>query len=477
MKNISRLVLPMLMIMTETAQATDQVAGKEVFYTSPNKVRERCIALPPMPGASYPDTQQTQAHELCSLDFYDSNVALCPKLVSTSPGTFVYNLSDSEYQDRQQGFEKEICPQGHIVTDKADGPPAAFKITMNGRQTSGTFSPSSLLYYHFSRYFETGIHVPVAVWRSMDRKTHAQRVTHKGLQHSAGKSSLKMNHAAWQLLDQAEQKPESYPETSELFTSDRSQIYGVMLHIKGRRYHAEVNSSRRSGWGEGQSRDFQNTAPFQALRSGKPLIEAIQEGRKRAAEDPTLQKAMAKGFGDEQMAYWMQDLTEITLLDYIFRQQDRIGNIDYVNYWHWIDGEQVIYSENKPENVDGKLLKLRRTWLNDNDAGVKKLYANFTKRTQMLEKLRHYNPKTYIRLMKLDQDLKQQGPLFKYLKESFGLTTAQFNRTVQAIHDAAAIIRSTCEAGKLRFDLDPDVFFRTGNVPEQRLSCGVANEA
>ncbi|WP_439135618.1 hypothetical protein [Pseudomaricurvus sp.] len=473
MRHAKLLILPMLMTMG-TAQATDQVSGTETVYTSPNRVQERCVVLSPMPGAHYPEEQQAQASALCKLDFYDTNVALCPKLVSTSPGTFIYELSDGPYQQKQAAFEQEVCPQGHIVTSKADGPPASFKVTMNGKHTSGSFSQSSLLYYHMSRYLDAGIHVPVAVWRSMDRKAHAQRVTHKGLQHSAEKSSLKMNHAAWQVLDRAEQDPESYAETSELFTADRSQIYGVMLHIKGKRYHAEVNSSRRSGWGEGQNRDFQKTAPFQALRSDKPLAEAIQEGRAKATKDPTLKKAMSKGFSDEQIAYWMQDLTEITLLDYIFRQQDRIGNIDYVNYWHWIENDQVMYSEHKPNESDAT--RLRRTWLNDNDAGVKRLYANFTKRTQMLEKIRHYNPKTYTRLMSLDKDLKEQGPLFLHLKNTFGLTTAQFNRTVQAIHDAAAIIRSTCEAGKLRFDLDPDTFFRTGNSSEQKIACGETHE-
>ena len=48
---------------------------------------------------------------------------------------------------------------------------------------------------------------------------------------------------------------------------------------------------------------------------------------------------------------------------------------------------------------------LRRTNLNDNDAGGRVAYANFAKTTQMLEKLRHFDGKVYERLVALDRDL------------------------------------------------------------------------
>lgn len=45
------------------------------------------------------------------------------------------------------------------------------------------------------------------------------------------------------------------------------------MHPEGRRYGDEVIGSRQSGWGEGQSRDFQQTAPFVALASERPPAE------------------------------------------------------------------------------------------------------------------------------------------------------------------------------------------------------------
>jgi len=132
---------------------------------------------------------------------------------------------------------------------------------------------------------------------------------------------------------------------------------------------------------------------------------------------------MQGGVTKEQMAYWMQDLTDITLLDYIFSQQDRIGNIDFVPYWHWVEDGKVRMAKaddgDRPAAAhDAKLI--RRTWLNDNDAGGKVKYANFTKKTGMLEKIRHYNPETYRRLIALDKDLKAKGKLYAYLRDTFG---------------------------------------------------------
>jgi len=464
----------LLALITFTAAATDKVAGDRHTFSSPNGVTETCVALAKVPGGVYSDEDKVKEKALCAIDIYDRHVAVCPKLKSTSPGTFVYELTKGPFAGDQKGFEAKVCPRGDIVVPEADGPPAGFKVTMNAKGTSGTFATASLLYYHFARYLDASIHVSVSVYRSIDRKAHEQRVTRRGLDLSAGKKSLTMNHAAWQELEQVEKNPDAYAETDELFTADRTRIYGVLLHVHGKRYGPELNGTRKSGWGEGQNRDFQETAPFLALRSEKPLEEAIAEGLAKAQRDPALKKAMKDGVSKEQMAYWMQDLTEITLLDYIFSQQDRVGNIDYVPYWHWVDGDKVRVAkadgDNPPaEAHDAKLI--RRTWLNDNDAGGKVKYANFTKKTGMLEKIRHYNPETYRRLIALDKDLKAKGELYAYLRDTFGLTEAQLNQGIQATHEAVEILRSTCKAGKLRFDLDPDAFLTTGKAVAQKIDC------
>jgi hypothetical protein len=459
--------------MSGTAAGSSAVEGGVTRLMSPDGVEERCVVLTRMPGAVYRDAELREEAALCAIDFYRGTHALCPKLFSTSPATLVHDLRGGAYAGQVERFEREICPRGHVVAREAADVPVSFKMSVNTRETSATFANASLIYYHYARYFDAAIHVPAAVLRTMDRVEHRKRVSAAGARESAGRPALRMNHAAWTTLAQAELQPGSYTPADELFTADRRAVYGVMLHPRGRQYGEEFNGSRRSGWGDGQSRDFQETAPFVALRSGQPLAGAIEEGLRRgyaAASIPAAARA-------PQMVFWMRDLVDITLLDFLFGQQDRIGNIDYLTYWHWVEGGQVrrmpAQGAHFPDELAAFAPKLiKRTELGDNDAGVRLSYLNFTQRTGMLEALRHYNAATYAKLMALDQDFTVNGPLWSYTRDSFGLSEAEFRRIAGNVRDAAAILRAACRAGRLRFDLEPEAFLRDGTVAERSVECG-----
>jgi len=470
-------VLPALVLALAglAADASSEVRGRSTSFESPGGAREQCVALEHMPGGAYSQADADKEAEFCAIDFYGSTHALCPKVFSTSPGTLIYDLRGGRYDGRPEAFEREACGVGSVHKDAAAGEPISLKMSVNTRETSATFANSSLIYYHFSRYFRSTVHVPVAVFRSMDRAVHSRRVTLRGVGLSEGRSSLRMNHAAWRALESAERVPSSYKPTSELFTAD-GLVYGVMLHPSGRRYSEEINGTRKSGWGEGQSRDFQETAPFRALRSDNALAAAIEEGRRTALGDPVLAKATGRDATAEQMVFWMSDLIDITLLDFIFSQQDRIGNIDYLPYWYWIEDGQVhrrpAPGKTPPEDLAAKTpVYLKRTELGDNDAGVRLTYANFTKRTGMLEKLRHYRADAYRQLMRLDRDFREQGPLHGYVRSSFGLSDREFAQVVSNTAQAAEILRMSCKAGRLRFDVDPVQFLLKGDVRPEEVDC------
>jgi hypothetical protein len=458
------------------AASDDRVAGQTTLFSSPNGQKEACVALEHIPGGEYADADVETERAFCEVNFYDGNHALCPKVFSTSPGTLVYDISKGSFAGRPEAFEREQCATSSPVKRGAVGEPLSFKMTMNARKTSATFSVASLLYYHFSRYFDAEIHVPVSVYRSMDKAVHASRVNKPGFRLSAKRRGAAMNHAGWTVMQQALKQPSSYLATGELFTPDRQQVFGVLLHPAGDRYSAEFNGTRESGWGVGQNEDFQRTAPFTALRTDKPLLEAIDEGVDKASRNRKLHQAMRHGVSPQQMVFWMQELTEITLLDFIFSQQDRIGNIDYLNYWYWVDDGEVKRRPSSGRTVPTDIaafqpIKLRRTQLNDNDAGGRLPYANFTKKTGMLEKIRHYSADTYRRLIALDKDLAAQGPIYQYLRDTFPLSERQRNQIVVNTGLAAGILRDSCRAGRLRFDLDPEEFFAAGKAIAQPLDC------
>ncbi len=452
------------------------VLGHVTSFESPHGIHEQCVALTPMPDGVYTEADRRVEKDYCGMDFYQNTTALCPKLSSTSPGTLVYRITHGQYARDQKGFEQSVCPHGKIVVKTADGPPVSYKTTMNDKETSGTFSTSSLLYYHFSRYFNTATHVPASVYRSMDKNSHLQRVSEPGLRLSSGKHSSKMEHAGWKIMASAEKNPASYHPPGELFTSDRKQIYGALVSPKGRRYGAEVNGTRESGWGLGQYRDFEKTAAFQALSSGQSLHQAVQHGLHNASKDSSLRHAMGAHINPEQIAFWMQEVSEIALLDYIFSQQDRIGNIDYLEYWYWKqDGKlqhKPAHGKHAPADIaSSNPIRLKRSQLNDNDAGGRKSYANFTKKAGWLEKFRHINGDTYQRLITLAKDFKSKGKRYQYLSQTFGLTDSQLKQTVDNTLLAASILENSCKTGKLKLDLDAEYYFLHGEGAEIKQSC------
>ncbi len=457
-----------------TAQAA--AAGTTITYRSPHGLEERCVILGRMPGAVYSDADRAEEDAFCRIDFYAGGHALCPKVFSTSPGTLIYDISRGPFAHRPEVFESKQCAKSGAIKRGAIGEPVAYKTTMNDAQTSATFSTAALLYYHFSRYFDADVHVPVSVYRSMDKDAHLERITRHGFTLSAQHKGRALNHAGWQIMQKALQHPASYRATDELFTADRQQIHGVLLHPQGDRYGPAVNGTRESGWGVGQNNDFQQTAPFLALRSDRPLGKAIDEGIHTAADNATLRQAMRNGVSPEQMVYWMKEITEITLLDYIFSQQDRIGNIDYLSYWYWHEGSGIrripAGGTRVPDAIAGHHpIRLKRSQLNDNDAGGRVQYANFAKKTRMLEKIRHFDADTYQRLIRLADNFAAQGELYAYVRDSFGLSPPQLQQLVNNTAQAADILRTGCRAGKLRFDLDPEGFLATGDTTAHKVDC------
>jgi hypothetical protein len=466
--------MAVLAFAVQPALGSSEVRGSIAEFVSPEGARERCVALAHMPDGAYTEADRAKETEFCAIDFHGDSHAICPKVFSTSPGTLIYRLAGGSFAGNRAGFEREACG-GNLNRSSAGSEPISYKMSVNTRESSATFANSSLIYYHFARYFRATAHVPVAVFRSVDRQEHSRRVSARGVELSAGRAALKMNHAAWQALLAAEKEPSVYRPTEELFTPD-GLIYGVMLHPTGKRYSEEMNGTRQSGWGDGQNQDFQETAPFRALRSDKPLLAAIEEGRRIAFRNPKLAKATGNDATPVQMVFWMSDLVDITLLDFIFSQQDRIGNIDYLTDWVWVENSmlksQLATAATPPDDIAARRpVRLTRTELGDNDAGVRVTYVNYAKRTGMLEKLRHYRAVAYRQLMRLDHDFGERGPLHEYVRTTFGLSEREFAQVVANTSAAAAILRESCRAGRLRFDIDPVEFLARSDVPPKELDC------
>jgi hypothetical protein len=408
----------------------------------------RCNALPPL-EEPLSDADVAAEHQFCNIDFDGDSIALCPKNWSTSPAALVYDLAGSDWQGRSATFESEVCPRGGSARESATRELAFFKSSLNGSDTSGTFAPASLLYYHLSRYLQTRVQIPVAVPVSVAISPYRERIVAPGLRYSAG-GRTKMLHAGWLELDRALGEPATYRHRRELFDTEGSRLWGVLLMENGHRYGPELNGTRASGWGEGQNRDFQRTAPFIALRSDNTLDKAITRGLLEARRDPDMAPALPAGTAPAQIAWWMHELTEIVLLDYILGQQDRIGNIDYLQRWVWLEEGALRLSV---QRGPAQARQLRVSVLNDNDAGVRSGYANYARSTGMLEGWFHMDPGLYRRLQALSADFRSEGAAAQAVRTRYRLSDREAQQLIDRGITAATYLRKRCEAGKLRFDL------------------------
>lgn len=266
MKKIRFLTISVSLFLQGLSNTHAVVGRKVIEYTSPNNLTEKCIPLAPIPGGKYTDSDLNKEEELCAVNFYENTVALCPKEKSTSPGTYVYSLVGLNDLNFHQVEAEKQCAK----TDRLAFKVGTFKQTMNQATTSATNSLSSLLYYHFSRYFDTMVKVPVSVYRTMDKDAHHDRVAEKA--HGNGS----MNIAGWNFIKEAEEHPERYNERLRLFTDNFKQIFGVLLKAKGERYGSYFFGTRESGW-KSQYLDFKAAPPFMAVKSSSDLKAAIKE--------------------------------------------------------------------------------------------------------------------------------------------------------------------------------------------------------
>jgi hypothetical protein len=450
-------------------------AEREVFFAAPDGVREICVPGVRIPGGAYSASDEQQERRFCSADFRSPHVALCPKMWSTSPATIVYDISGGKFPGDPAQFESKSCPRGGPARRDASAELAIYKMSVNAPDTSGTFSPASLLYYHLSRYFDTELNVPVSVLRTVGKGTLLRRVIEPGVRYTANKPQLRMLHAGFRHMEDAAANP-SAPGAGEMLTPDGRQFFGIMILESGNRYGPEMNGTRNASWGAGQNRMFQKTAPFLALRQAAPLPEAIREGVRLARLDPAMSRSLGASASAPQMAFWMRELTELVLLDFILGQQDRIGNIDFVEHWYWVrDGRtehRPAAGGTPPADISPlNPVRIKRTWLNDNDAGARASYSDFAQQTHMLDSVAHFGAATYGRLLRLRDDLESSGEIYQHLSAGYHLDQTELGLIVKCTRAAADVLQKACREKRLRFDLEPGAFLLHGAVEEASVDC------
>ena len=94
----------------------------------------------------------------------------------------------------------------------------------------------------------------------------------------------------------------------------------------------------------------------------------------------------------------------------------------------------------------------------------------------MLEKIKRYPVSLYKKLIQLNTDFENQGPLFQWLNESFALNPLYVESAQYFTKEATNLLQKKCELGELVFDLNPLEFLSTGSTNPLKLNCLTGEE-
>jgi len=425
----------------------DEARGeKTIKYQSPQGILERCVVTKTFPGVKYDKDDAKDTNELCGFSFYKKPletaegeaVALCPKMSSTFPGVEVYELGDYS----KEKYETSLCKnQDKRPTKRA----AKFK-----QSVSCSYTGSILGYYHLSRILGDAADVPAAVIRTMDVAEH-KKIAERGVAWSTG-----LNNQLWKQVLGYDNNPKT---RNNYFTPDLKQVYGVLsVNPTGEFRYSEINKNHADG--ATAKKMFLTTNEVKRVLN--PSSVGTFVARDFASAAPVLQQ--------------MRDMSDLMLMDYLFQQQDRFGNIHAREFYYYLDEKGNVENKRlkrddagniKTEKPTADAVVVKKLILKDNDCGSRPGNPKAFHLDE-IKSIRHMSPRTYKGLRYLAQEWQAGRAHTFFQKEAllktddvFGIEGIDgFGKRLQTVSET---LKAQCDAGKLLLDLDIEDHLKSKN--------------
>jgi hypothetical protein len=426
-----------------TALAAHLVRGEKIVeLPAPGRSAEVCVIPKHFPGAVYSNNDLKAESQLCSIDEY-TNAAVCPKTNSTNPGLDFYSLPP--------GFTPQQVEAAHCKT------PGAKKIAKYKLSTSCSYTPSILGYYHLSRILGGIANVPPAVLRTVDRQNHVA-LGHMALGEIALNSLI---HQTWASLLSQLAAGAGASKRDFLLTDDFTQSYGAL----------SVNPTNEQFYKEFFNGGSNNVARAATFRD-KNLIVAMLA---RSADVNTF---VGRTFttANVQTIVQLKDAADLIVIDTLLNQQDRFGNIHYLETYYYRDSTDL-NSDGTPKLKSSKTLtpeevakagavQVKQMLLKDNDCGVDK--QNIAKEAGFVNRVAHIDPTTYRNILHLDAIADSTETKTFFLQELV-FTANDYVNVRKNLKDLAVTLHQNCTQRRLRLDLDLQRHF--SDQPLKPQSC------
>ncbi len=435
----------------------EDIKGALTEHLSLSGKKEICSIANKQNAKFYSQDDLESEKKLCDIDFYNTQ-AICPKMQSTNPGVEILDFipgktrieSMNYCQNRPQNFEKI----------------AKFKSSV-----SCSYTPSILAYYHMSRILKAG-RVPVAVLRTMDVKEHLS-VAQKGFSMVPAGSVIQQTWKSFVNVD-------LNLNNNDVLDEKREFVYGALVeNPKSEEKYTEMNLFKNY---ETRYESFFQLKPYLNVSSPKPILEL--------AIDSLASNVVS-------LIVQMKDVSDMVLLDTLFTQQDRIGNIHYKGKWYFIKKDDKGINKIIEEKSKATFQFNTKTWnipeaekvhlttggflvkemiLKDNDCGVNvNKYENKMRQNNAIENLKHMSPRTYKKFMAFYKVARLPDSLNWYSQEwlmtnaDIGLTQPINKKSFLANLDRAkTVLLQNCKSGALKLDLDVEGYL---NNQIEKVSC------
>jgi hypothetical protein len=364
--------------------------------------------------------------ELASLDFYTSSgsqtVGVVPKLHNTSAGVEIYRLPPTLSKETFEQTEGPYRPgKTKKYSNKRDGEKIAkFK--------TYPIAQSGLACFYVSRILGHLVEVPPATYRTMDLQEFEK------VGNQARTTGLPECTAAWANLRAMVQSA-----NSKVVLPGGKLVYGSLAqNPRGE------ESSPEDYWTVDAIRGH---SFYKVLSSKSPVANTLNLNDVKCLQDLAL----------------AQDMTRGVILDSIFRQADRLGNISIDELQHYVTNEGKVKWDNKVSDKDkadavSPFLLLKRIIYKDNDDGMN-WDKNWIKVTPILEDTHHIDQTIYNRLQWLAGLMQESEPgsaakVKDYFVNAVHISGENYDQMRVSLIKQATSLKSRVDAKDIQLDLD-----------------------
>jgi hypothetical protein len=363
---------------------------------------------------------------LDNLDFYapsgPQSVGVVPKLHNTSAGIEIYQLPPTL---SKEAFEKTEGPYRAGVTKKYSNKRSGNKIA---KFKVGTMAESGLACFYVSRLLGHLVEVPPATYRTMDVQEF-QKVGEQA--RTTGHSSCT---EAWGILRSMVKSA-----NPKVVLPDGKLVFGSLAqNPRGE------NSSPEDYWTVGAIRGH---SFYRVLSSRSPVADTLNLNDTKCLQDLAL----------------AQDMTRGVILDSIFRQVDRLGNISVAVLQHYVTSEGKVKWDDKISDKDkaeavSPIQPLKRIMYKDNDDGMMWGTTSISV-APILNETHHIDQTIYDRLQWLadlmqDSEAGSDAKIKDYFVNAVHISGNNYDKLKASLIKQAALLKNRVDSKDILVDLD-----------------------